>query len=286
MFSRASELQSKPQGAGAPSGPDAYALRALLSLKGDAEGIDLFLRGLNGLEEGAPLAEVLSGSYRADPRLKADMRSQLIAAISALGPAQADKPAIKALVHGLASAISPMDLERTPHLQENLAIALAHDNYPRDPAKAASEAERLQALFKRSDIAQSVFSEPLDRQLIMHKVIKDPRVTAQLPNGPGNDWSRNKIVCEDAAKVILFGQRTVLELDPAEMKLVEQLAGILATTGGQQILHVGESARESKSRGARGPCRPSGDRCRDVPTVEERMASRTGTRHCQHVPVR
>ncbi len=149
---------------------------------------------------------------------------------------------------------------------------------------ANEEGARLEGLFKRPDVDRLVFGEPRDRQLIMRKVIKDPHVTAQLPNGTGDDWSRTKIVCEDAAKVMLFGDVTAA-LSPDQMKQVEHIGGILATESGQQLFLLGKAPRKQKPRRSR-PLRPirrstlgrsKSPRARGLPNWQH---------YREHVPVR
>ena len=156
-------------------------------------------------------------------------------------------PATSAIVQHLYQKTAPGDLASIPGLAHQLGFALAYDWYLKDnPDVANDEGARLEGLFKRPDVDRLVFGEPRDRQLIMRKVIKDPHVTAQLPNGTGSDWSKNKIVCEDAAKVMLFGDVTAA-LSPGQMKQVEHIGGILATERGQQLFLLGKAPAKAKA---------------------------------------
>ncbi len=112
----------------------------------------------------------------------------------------------------------------------------------------AAEARRLDGLFKRQDIIKKLYGDhvPEDAKSIMRRVIDDPRVSAQLPNGPGNDWARNPIVARVTAEAIVRGDRVTV-FSPAEMKRVDQLAGILTTEGGQQLFLTGKAPGQAKA---------------------------------------
>jgi hypothetical protein len=207
LSAEAAKLMQRPAGNGGINDPHAearaYALDAIQTVSGNlgrtSSDYSQLQRMLNGLgpADAAELMQSLNPTASSDYFLMSQAQDRVLAAING-GP---HTQVTSAVAQNIFAETTPGELHAIPSLQTNLAAALAREWYPDDPAKQASEQNRLAGILGTVQGQQLLFGSgndgkiPLDARVNALAIIRtDHSINATTLERTGDPWTNPAIL--------------------------------------------------------------------------------------------